>query len=114
MEIVKQKDVLGKNWLKFWNGNFQEKATNALLKAKRGNLAKFEGYCPTFKGTMKYWEVSLAPLMNDYGSVQWILVTSRDMTKYKIMQKEINKLNKQLDLLKLRSRERSMLDLTSF
>lgn len=96
MEIDDPADVIGKDWLGFWRGNMETKAATALLQASAGKLANFEGYCPTFKGTMKYWEVSLAPLLNDYGEVQWILVTSRDMTKYKDLEKEVVELRKQL------------------
>ncbi len=96
MEIENEKDVLGKDWVSFWRGGLEHEAATALIQASAGKLAKFEGYCPTFRGTMKYWEVSLAPLINDYGDVQWILITSRDMTKYKDMEKTIDRLRSKL------------------
>jgi PAS domain-containing protein len=81
MEIDDERDVIGKDWLKLWKGTIQPLAAEALKKAAGGQMAHFEGYCPTFKGAMKYWEVSIAPLFNDYGEVQWLLVTSRDNTE---------------------------------
>jgi PAS domain S-box-containing protein len=81
MEIDDQKDVIGKDWLEFWRGEIQPAATAAFNVAAAGKVARFEGYCPTFKGTMKYWEVTIAPLFNDYNGVQWLLVTSRDATE---------------------------------
>ena len=80
MEIDDEKDVIGKDWLDFWRGSIQPLATAALEKAIAGKVAKFEGYCPTFKGNLRYWEVSIAPLRNDYNEVQWLLITSRDAT----------------------------------
>ena len=80
MEIDNEKDVIGKDWLDFWRGSIQPLAAAALKKAADGKVAKFEGYCPTFKGNMRYWEVSIAPLRNDFNEVQWLLVTSRDAT----------------------------------
>jgi PAS domain S-box-containing protein len=80
MEIDNVRDVIGKDWLEFWRGDIQPAAKAALKKATGGTMARFEGYCPTFKGKMKYWEVSIAPLFNDYKEVQWLLVTSRDAT----------------------------------
>ncbi|HEX8227346.1 MAG TPA: PAS domain-containing protein [Candidatus Saccharimonadales bacterium] len=100
MEIDDEKDVIGKDWLSFWKGNMEQKAANALRRAGAGKLAKFEGYCPTFKGTMKYWEVQLAPLLNDFGDVQWILSTSRDMTKYKDLEDEVINLRRELAAVK--------------
>lgn len=100
MEIDDPNDVLGKDWLKFWKGNMEPLAAAALEQAKAGTLARFEGYCPTFKGTMKYWEVSLAPLLDEFGDVQWILVTSRDMTRYKDLESEVAELRRELSDLK--------------
>jgi PAS domain-containing protein len=93
MEIDDEKDVIGKDWLSFWNGNIREKAAAALDKAKQGELARFEGYCPTFKGTMKYWEVSIAPLFDDFNQIVWLLVTSRDATVQKDLQKRVEAQN---------------------
>lgn len=98
MEIDDERDVLGKDWVKFWQGHLADKAAEALRQASSGKLAGFEGYCPTFKGNMKYWEVSLAPLLDDNGEVQWILVTSRDMTRYKDLEREVVELRRQLML----------------
>lgn len=100
MDIENEIDVIGKDWLTFWRGGLENKAASALIQAGAGKVARFEGYCPTFKGTMKYWEVLMAPLMNDYGDVQWILVTSRDMTKYKNLELTVQKLQIELAALK--------------
>lgn len=81
MEIDNERDVIGKEWLSFWNGEMQPKAEAALRLASTGKVAKFSGYCPTFKGTMKYWDVTIVPLFNDYDDVQWLLVTSQDESK---------------------------------
>ncbi|MBL8158859.1 PAS domain-containing protein [Candidatus Saccharibacteria bacterium] len=100
MEIDDPKEVIGKDWLSFWEGNMHQKAVEALATATKGTIAGFEGYCPTYKGTMKYWEVTIAPLLNDFGQVQWLLVTSRDMTKYRDMEDELVFLRQELTELK--------------
>ncbi len=89
MEIDDEKDVLGTEWLSFWNGNMKAKAASALAQAKAGELARFEGYCPTYKGTMKYWEVAIAPLRDDYGDITWLLVTSRDASRQKELEQQV-------------------------
>lgn len=89
MEIDSQEDVLGKDWVSFWKGSMQKKAADAVQRANDGQLAKFEGYCPTFKGTMKYWEVTIAPLFDDFGIIQWLLITSRDATAQKELEKKV-------------------------
>lgn len=96
MEIDDEKDVLGKSWLNFWNDDLKPKAEQALAQAKSGQLARFEGYCPTYKGTMKYWEVSIAPLFDDFGDILWLLVSSRDATKQKDLEKQVAQLEQKI------------------
>jgi PAS domain-containing protein len=81
MEIDDPKMAIGKSWINFWKGDMQPLALAALDKAKRGEIAKFEGLCETFKGNMRYWHVMIAPLFDDYGQIQWLLVSSRDATE---------------------------------
>lgn len=89
MGINSPKDVIGKDWLSFWHGDIHAKATAALKQALTGEVGKFEGECPTLKGPMKYWEVSIAPLYDDFGNIQWLLVTSRDATTYKVLEETV-------------------------
>lgn len=100
MEIDDERELLGKDWLVFWRGNIQNKAQKALDKARGGKLSRFEGYCPTFKGNMKYWEVSIAPLFDDFGNINWLLVTSQDATKQKDTEKQLKELVAENILLK--------------
>lgn len=99
MEIDNEKDIIGKDWLSFWNENIRDKAEKALKEAKNGELSHFEGYCPTFKGQMKYWEVSIAPLYDDAENIQWLLVTSRDMTEFKDLQQLVITQKEKIDTL---------------
>lgn len=91
MEIDSEQDVIGADWLDFWRGDIQKDAKAALEKAKGGEISAFKGYAPTFKGNVKYWEVSISPLFNDYGDVQWLLVTSHDSSRLKVMEDTIQK-----------------------
>lgn len=100
MEIDNEREVIGKDWLNFWNGNLKGVAAAALNKARAGELARFEGYCPTFKGNMKYWEVSIAPLRDDYGDITWLLVTSHDVTRRKELEKQVDAQDAEIASLK--------------
>ena len=96
MEIDDIKDIIGKQWLNFWQGNLQNKARDAMQKAKEGKFDSFDGYCPTFKGNMKYWEVTIAPLFDDFNYLAWLLVSSRDVTKHKDLEMKVKELEKEL------------------
>ncbi|MFZ1249121.1 MAG: PAS domain-containing protein [Candidatus Saccharimonadales bacterium] len=96
MEIDNPKDVLGKDWLSFWTGEMAPKAQAAFAKAKAGNYGYFEGFCPTMKGTPKWWQVSIVPLKNDLGDVEWILSMSRDVTELHTLRAENAELKRKL------------------
>ena len=100
MEIDNEKDVIGKAWLSFWTGDLEIPAREAFQKAVAGEPALFEGFCPTFKGTMKYWTVSLVPIMNDAGTVASILITSKDTTKIIELEMRINDLETEMTKLR--------------
>jgi PAS domain S-box-containing protein len=71
----------GQWWVQFWNESDQESAKLAIETAKTGEVAKFEGKCPTVKGTPKWWEVVVTPMLDDRGSVEQILSISHDITE---------------------------------
>ena len=100
MEIDDESQVIGKEWLSFWEGEFNQKALEALEVARKGKLARFEGYCPTFKGTMKYWEVSIAPLYGEFGNIQWLLVMSHDASRLKELEALVKDQRTQISDLK--------------
>lgn len=96
MEIDNEQDVIGKSWLSFWKGDLKIPAEEAFNKAVTGEPAMFEGLCPTFKGNMKYWKVSLVPISDDKGKVSSILITSKDTTKTIELEKRINELETEI------------------
>lgn len=95
MEIDNPADVLGKDWLSFWQGEFGERAREAFQRATKGKLGYFEGFCPTFKGTPKWWQVTIVPLKSDHSDVEWILSMSRDVTELHTLREENKRLRKQ-------------------
>lgn len=100
MEIDDAKDVIGRNWLDFWQGDASEVARRAFNEALEGRIGHFEGYCPTVKGTPKWWEVTVAPLHNEYGEVQWILASSRDITNQMKLKQELEQQRQENELLR--------------
>jgi PAS domain S-box-containing protein len=92
MEIDNAQDVIGKSWLSFWKGDLKIPAENAFKKAVNGEPAIFEGFCPTLKGSMKYWKVSVVPILSDTGEVTSILVTSRDSTRLVELEEKVKEL----------------------
>lgn len=80
LEIKDVHKYLHKNWIEFWEGEDRKKAQEAVNKAKKGEVGYFEGYCPSEKGTPKWWGVLISPIYNDKGKVEKLLSVSRDIT----------------------------------
>ena len=83
MEIDDFSTVANSQWLEFWQGSERELAQTAFNTALAGGVSQFDGYCPTLKGTPKWWEVVVTPIFAADGNVSQILSVSRDITDRK-------------------------------
>ena len=54
----------GMNWRELWPEETQPLLNDALAKAQRGEVARFQAFLPTVKGTPKWWDVIVAPVLN--------------------------------------------------
>jgi len=71
------------DWRSFWFGPEHEKARQAIETALAGGTARFQGPTPTAKGTLKWWDVAVTPIMGADGQVERLLSVSRDITATK-------------------------------
>ncbi|MBN3927206.1 PAS domain-containing protein [Nostoc sp. NMS4] len=83
MEIDDLNCYLNTKWLCFWEGSYRQQAREALAATKTGKVSIFRGYCPTQKGTPKWWEVVVSPILDAFGQIERILLISRDITDRK-------------------------------
>jgi signal transduction histidine kinase len=49
-------------WLDLWPEPHRSTAAQTLSAAAAGTASQFRGYCPTVKGTPKWWDVRLSPV----------------------------------------------------
>lgn len=84
MEIDDFAAVAGRSWDSLWPVDSQEMVRQAIAQAKAGRPMRFEAFCPTAKGTPRWWEVTVSPIPADDGSVAAILSSSRDITDRKL------------------------------
>jgi PAS domain S-box-containing protein len=81
MEIDDFATIANTKWVEFWQGVEVEYSIDAFNTAKAGGIGKFEGHCNTAKGTPKWWEVVVTPMLDADGQVEQILSVSRDITE---------------------------------
>ncbi len=81
MEIDDFCTVSGQAWETLWPEESAADVRAAVENAREGRSSRFEAFCPTAKGTPKWWDVQISPVRNDQGDVLAILSVSRDVTE---------------------------------
>ncbi|MBP3955989.1 PAS domain S-box protein [Gemmata sp. G18] len=81
MEVDDFEAIRGGAWAEQWPVANRETIREAVADARAGAVGRFQGFCPTAKGTPRYWDVSVAPLPGADGRPFRLLGVSRDVTE---------------------------------
>ena len=81
MEVDDFGMLKGCPWPDFWAGAGNADAISAVEKAKAGGTARFRGAANTARGTPRYWDVQVSPIMGSDGKPSHLLSISRDITE---------------------------------
>jgi PAS domain S-box-containing protein len=103
MEIDDFSVIKNKPWKELWGEENKYLINGAIDKALAGNTASFQAFCPTAKGTPKWWDVLVSPVVSsESNKINSLISVSRDVTEQMLAQKKIEESeNKQAFLLKL-------------
>jgi PAS domain S-box-containing protein len=83
MELPDAQAIRNVYWPSLWEGDARTAAENAYRDAFRGATTRFQGFRRTPKGTPKWWDVLVQPIMGPDGHAERIVAASRDITEYK-------------------------------
>lgn len=97
MEVDDFDEIANSDWLSNWRGQDHDAAVAAMRSASAGGFGRFQGYCPTMKGTPKWWDVIITPIANFGDSASRLLVVSRDVTEERKIKDELRNLNATLE-----------------
>ncbi len=90
MEIDDFSDFKNKPWSELWGEENKHLINEAIDKALAGNIASFQAFCPTAKGTPKWWDVMVSPVISpDSKKINSLISVSRDVTEQMNAQKKI-------------------------
>ena len=89
LEGEKKEDFLNREWNTLWTSENQSVVNNSVTQAIKGRANKFIALSPTMKGTMKWWNVSVTPILDSDGGVMSVLATSRDVTAEKKREEDL-------------------------
>ena len=80
MEVDDFSALKGCPW-RIWAGAGNADAMLAVEMAKAGGVGRFKGAANTAKGTPRYWDVQVSPIMGSDGKPSHLLSISRDITE---------------------------------
>ncbi len=80
MEIDDFSKLRGRLWPTMWPELAQAKVRAAMAAALGGGAGHFDAFCPTAKGTPKWWDVLVTPIYGEDGKLAKLLSVSRDIT----------------------------------
>lgn len=80
MEVDDFTGLCGSYWPGLWPEESHGSIRAAFDVARVGGVGQFVAFCPTAKGTPKWWDVRISPIQNDSGYMEGFLCVSRDIT----------------------------------
>jgi PAS domain S-box-containing protein len=90
MEIDDFGPLCGQVWTKLWPAEANKDIKQALSRARSGAPSSFDAFCPTAKGTPKWWNVTVSPVRDVVeGTIVRLLAVSRDITERKTTERQI-------------------------
>lgn len=89
MEIDDFKTIQGAKWATLWTAENQHAIQAAVLTAKGGHNYSLNLACPTAKGSPRWWEVTVSPILGTSGEVTRILSVSRDITEARFAHEKV-------------------------
>ncbi|OYX05947.1 MAG: histidine kinase [Caulobacter vibrioides] len=98
--LLEIEDFDGRNrhryWPDMWPPESRDTVEEALHAAMAGNAVAFRAPCPTAKGSVRWWDTTVSPILEN-GRVIRVLATSRDVTGERLAESHrqllVNELN---------------------
>ena len=73
--------VAGLYWWDLWPDAAKPVVEKAVRDAVNGQDSRFEAFCPTVKGTPRWWDVTVSPVRDNVGTIFQLVSFSRDVTQ---------------------------------
>ncbi|MBU2292476.1 MAG: response regulator [Alphaproteobacteria bacterium] len=80
LEISDFEQNRGRPWSDLWPAESRCQLLEALEAARAGRVGRFDAFCPTAKGSPRWWLTVVSPVRDQDGRVVRLLATSRDVT----------------------------------
>jgi PAS domain S-box-containing protein len=81
MEIDDFQLVHGQVWADLWPEDSRQTIRDSLMSSSAGTPVRFHAFCPTAKGTPRWWDVTVSSVSDQNGVHAGHLTISRDVTE---------------------------------
>jgi PAS domain S-box-containing protein len=81
---IEDDSFIGCSYPGFWSEPYAKALRTEIAKGAAGGIGRYQGPCPTARGTSKWWDVQVNPITDAEGRVERLLVISRDITEQKL------------------------------
>ncbi|MGJ9419072.1 PAS domain-containing protein [Massilia sp. CMS3.1] len=89
MEIDDFLTIKGVSWATLWTEENRNAINAAVAAARGGRHYHLSLACPTAKGSPRWWDVTVSPIVGHTGEVTKILSTSRDITEARFANEKV-------------------------
>ncbi len=89
MEVDDFAVLKGAHWANLWPEATRAEVNASLDAARAGQVAHFVAFCPTAKGTPKWWDVTVSPIRDRSGAVIRLLSASRDVSALRLAEEQL-------------------------
>ena len=72
--------VVGRKWEALWPASQRQSINQAIAAAELGQVTQFMAEAPTFRGSIRHWDVTVAPVQSAAGRPVKFIASSRDVT----------------------------------
>lgn len=97
LELDDPTQLDGKYWADFWPEDTRDTVHAAVRGALSGERANFGAFCPTSKGSERWWDVVVSPIRDSGGAVSQLMVVSRDVTDLHLARVALQDANRRKD-----------------
>lgn len=80
-ELEDVSSVVGSPWARLWADGHREAAERAATEAAAGSTTRFEASRPALDATLRWWDVSVAPVIDRAGNIEHLVAVCRDITE---------------------------------
>lgn len=80
LELGAPGDICGLLWPALWPDEAKATVLDSIDRGFRGERVQFAAFCPTAKGTPRWWDVVVSPVRDANGVLNTLMAVSRDVT----------------------------------